>query len=174
MKNYVVGFLFGENDLGERWVLLIQKARPEWQRGRLNGVGGKIEADETPLEAMAREFEEETGVEDAVAWDRFATLSDRRGYAVHFFRAWASEEVLKRAQINTLTRDEPVRRFAVGGWGHPGGFACAESAISNLNWLIPMALDGDVDEAVVTEGETRKRGGLAGAYSVGGLEGGMK
>ena len=56
---YVAGFTFSENDTD---VLLIEKQNPAWQRGFLNAVGGKIEPGEQPLEAMTREFKEETGV----------------------------------------------------------------------------------------------------------------
>jgi 8-oxo-dGTP pyrophosphatase MutT (NUDIX family) len=54
---YVVGFLFSQD---ESKVLLVWKNRPAWQNGKLNGIGGKIEAGETPLQAMEREFKEET------------------------------------------------------------------------------------------------------------------
>src|SRR4051812_3192633 len=57
-NQYVCGFAF---DLLGRLVL-IRKKRPEWQAGRLNGVGGHQEPGETPEVAMAREFYEETGV----------------------------------------------------------------------------------------------------------------
>lgn len=58
MTHYVLGFAF--DDLGR--VALIQKEKPAWQKGRWNGVGGKVEEDETPTQAMVREFHEETGV----------------------------------------------------------------------------------------------------------------
>jgi 8-oxo-dGTP diphosphatase len=45
MIKYVVGFLFNE---GKTKVVLIKKNRPDWQKGYFNGVGGKIEGDETP------------------------------------------------------------------------------------------------------------------------------
>lgn len=57
--NYVLGFAFN-SDLSQ--IILINKLRPSWQAGTLNGVGGKIEPGESPLEAMYREFEEETGI----------------------------------------------------------------------------------------------------------------
>jgi len=71
-KQYVVGFAFDNNR--ER-VALILKQRPNWQRGRLNGVGGKVEPGEKFLDAMVREFQEETGyVTKSEDWDHIHTL----------------------------------------------------------------------------------------------------
>lgn len=58
-KHYVLGFAFS---LDRKLVVLIQKNRPEWQAGKINGIGGKLELNEDPDVAMAREFKEETGV----------------------------------------------------------------------------------------------------------------
>ncbi len=46
MKGYVLGFAFDED---YEWVALIKKNRPQWQAGKLNGVGGKIEPNETEV-----------------------------------------------------------------------------------------------------------------------------
>ena len=54
-KGYVLGFMFSPDM--ER-ILLMRKNRPEFQAGKFNGIGGKIEGTETPLQAMIREFEE--------------------------------------------------------------------------------------------------------------------
>jgi len=43
-------------------VLLIEKLKPEWQRGKLNLPGGKIEENESIHEAASRELREETGI----------------------------------------------------------------------------------------------------------------
>jgi 8-oxo-dGTP pyrophosphatase MutT (NUDIX family) len=57
--NYVLGFAFTPDGS----VALIRKIKPEWQAGKLNGVGGKIEDwDPSDVHAMTREFQEETGV----------------------------------------------------------------------------------------------------------------
>lgn len=50
-QEYVVGLLF---DPHRKYICLIQKNRPDFQRGFLNGVGGKIENGEWPLQAMIR------------------------------------------------------------------------------------------------------------------------
>ncbi len=58
-KDYVVTFLFN-NELDKVW--LIEKQKPEWQKGCLNGIGGKIEAyDGEPIVAAQREMMEEAG-----------------------------------------------------------------------------------------------------------------
>ena len=44
-----------------RW-LFIEGAAHKWWAGRLNGIGGSVEADEDVLSAARRECEEETGL----------------------------------------------------------------------------------------------------------------
>jgi 8-oxo-dGTP diphosphatase len=60
MQEYVCGFMF---DQKAEKVVLIEKGKPDWQKGKFNGVGGKIEqSDRWAIRAMMREFLEETGV----------------------------------------------------------------------------------------------------------------
>ncbi|MBI3630915.1 MAG: NUDIX domain-containing protein [Candidatus Sungbacteria bacterium] len=59
MKNYTLGFIFTPS-LGR--VLLVHKLNPEWQAGKINGGGGKMEAGENPLTCIVREVREETGL----------------------------------------------------------------------------------------------------------------
>jgi 8-oxo-dGTP diphosphatase len=54
--NYTLCFLQKEND-----VLMLLRAK-EPNKGKWNGVGGKIEHDETPYEGCTREVLEETGL----------------------------------------------------------------------------------------------------------------
>lgn len=131
-KAYVVGFLFSPT--GE-YVALIEKQRPFWQRGKLNGIGGKIEPGESAEQAMRREFREETGA-DVGAWRLFCTLR-WRGDVIHFFAARGDVE------IQTLT-DERVSWFRVE-------YVTVLPTIPNLRWLIPMALDADRLTATVID-----------------------
>lgn len=70
VTNYVVGFAFTRH---ADKVLLIRKEHPEWQKGKLNGVGGVMRPGETPVEAMVRKFENETGCKSEPSmWRLFA------------------------------------------------------------------------------------------------------
>jgi len=131
---YVVGFSFNE-DMSR--VLLMLKNRPEWQEGKYNGVGGKIDGDETPIEAMVREFREETGVatlpED---WYELALLhgTDHAGdkFEVHCF---STEKILAFYNATSMT-DELLFRAAVST---PALFP--ERYVPSVPWLIWLARD---------------------------------
>jgi 8-oxo-dGTP diphosphatase len=121
---YVVGFLFSPD---YKKVVLIRKNRPQWQVGKLNGVGGHVEVGEFPCDAMSREFVEETGVY-LNGWEDFFTIENEFAY-VHFF--WYSSEDYSRVQSLT---DEIVEIHDVDN-------LFSLDVIPNLRWLIPMVLD---------------------------------
>lgn len=133
-QKYVVGFLFRKQNTE---VALITKTKPEWQRGKLNGIGGKIEDGETPLQAQIREFEEETG-ELVVDWEPFLVMR-LPSAEIHFFKSFGGDD----SALRTVT-DEEVGWFAVKSLFLPpnfiGGTGCT---LNNLRWLVPMALDSD-------------------------------
>jgi len=108
-------------------VLLIKKARPNWQAGRYNGVGGKIEADETPMQAMRREFKEEAGNMRQNWLPHFARL-DSDDYVVYCFVGFCGS----LAKATSMT-DEPV------SWHHVNNLP--SNTLQNVRWLIPLALD---------------------------------
>ena len=122
MKRYVVGFAFDER---ETQVALILKARPDWQKGRLNGIGGHIEEDESPLEAMEREWMEETSDHDSPPWASFALL-EGDGFEVYFFRGNTETHDLECSSEGESIVQIPVNEIPT-------------NAVSNLHWLIPMA-----------------------------------
>lgn len=143
MTVYVVGFLFSED---REWVALIQKARPDWQRHRLNGIGGTVERDEDCLTAMRREFREETG-QDHDAWTLKAMLygpsQKTPQWSVVFYCATAPIEKLYALKNDG---DEPIHVVPV-----QGVLRGQTSALFNLTWLIPLCLDQDVVDATVVD-----------------------
>lgn len=127
---YVVGFAFPRRD-DQKTVLLIRKAKPEWQKGKFNGVGGKIEPGEKAVEAMAREFTEETGIPTVPAnWRWFADIvgSD---YTVACF-VW---EAMPYSNWRTVNPEEPVQSVRLVDLPY------MTDVLYNLKYLIPMSLD---------------------------------
>ena len=131
---YVAGFLFSAD---RKQVVLVEKIRPEWQSGRLNGVGGKIEpSDDSPNAAMVREFREEAGLL-IHEWALFCRI-ENRGNLTHFFRSFAA------GPVDHVSGQEAEKVSA-----HSVSDVAGSNTMPNLGWLIPMALDGAVLEATV-------------------------
>lgn len=58
-NHYVLGFIFDKN---YEHVVIQTKNHPHFLAGMKNGLGGKIDPEETPVEAISREVMEEGGV----------------------------------------------------------------------------------------------------------------
>lgn len=97
---YVVGFII----VDKKEVLLILKNRPAVQVGKLNGIGGKIEENETPLEAMIRETKEESNL-DILNWEEIKKISFKNGNELFYFKANVNKKDIKN--LKSLT-DENV------------------------------------------------------------------
>lgn len=124
---YVLGLLFRDNCTS---VVLVRKNKPRWQAGLLNGVGGKIEANETELEAMVREFKEETGVDtSASGWRQYCEMSGD-GFVVYCFTARDSDAW---ERCETVEAEEVEKH-------HPDCLS-QHDCVSNLPWLVELALD---------------------------------
>jgi 8-oxo-dGTP diphosphatase len=121
-QKYVVGFMM---DPTLSKVVLIRKLRPEWQSGRLNGVGGKVEDGEGAVQAMHREFKEETGV-DGLDWKQFLTLDTPRSH-LSFFRSTGNVH-----KAITVTDED------VAVYGIPDVMDRCDT-MPNLRWCIQMA-----------------------------------
>lgn len=123
---YVLALLFTpERDR----VVLMHKTRPAWQAGRVNALGGKLHAGETPHVAARREVHEEAGV-DVTAWEEFLVWDDPV-YRMHALRAFD-----QAAHSAHTAEDQEIFLAPVS--------ALPANLIDNLRWLVPLALDRDV------------------------------
>jgi 8-oxo-dGTP diphosphatase len=115
------------NDMSN--VLLIFKRHgPPCVVGRWNGVGGKIETDESPHQAMVREFKEETGLTTDIAeWSKFLVLTSGTAI-VHFL--WAANDACM-IDYDTVT-DEDVKSFDVEK---------LPQVVVNITWMVPFLCD---------------------------------
>ncbi len=134
MTDYTVGFMFDEV---RDSVVLIEKNRPDWQKGLLNGVGGHINNNEQAREGMVREFLEEAGVQTEVGdWQCFCRLTvtsnpqgDSVAPMVYFFSAFndVAFNAARSAEDELVVKREVI-------------MLCYLKTIPNLQWLIPLAL----------------------------------
>lgn len=126
MTTYVAGFRVDSDG----FTLLIEKLKPAWQAGKLNGIGGKIEPGEVAVGAMVREFEEETGIATEPSEWTMTVIITGKDFRVYFFMSrgsigeWRQMEAEQIRVAHTL--ELPV------------------NVISNLRWLIPLSLDNSV------------------------------
>lgn len=143
---YVVGFLF---DHSKTKVLLIEKNKPSWQKGLLNGVGGKVESDDKNIQdAMQREFKEETGL-NITDWKFYCQLS---GYThfnkVYFYVAFGDLEKANQIESERLIITD-INQLP-------------DNILYDLKWLIPLAAAPSNITANVTDelmpGEDKQHG----------------
>jgi 8-oxo-dGTP diphosphatase len=142
---YTIGFFFyapTDNPAGHE-LLLVRKTKPDWQRYLWNGVGGKVEPNETPHNCMRREFWEETKLQTQ-DWQRFAVESGP-GYLLHCFRAFFKPAKPIVPMFNDA--QEPL------GW-HSLASLDTLPVVGNLRWLIPLALDWRDVSAMISTGDT--------------------
>ena len=112
IKKYTIGAVFTP-DFSH--VLLLTKAKPNWQKGKLNFPGGSVEEGESAAECIAREFREETALKIPLEdWKYIGLINSDMGYKVDFFTAVHSLE--NHGEPETLS-DEPVDWYEVDN--HP-------------------------------------------------------
>ena len=128
MTEYVLGFAFDYPygvpeglETESPWVV------------KLNGIGGKMELNETPEGAMSREFREETGV--AILPERWLPVGHfgNEQYRVYVFTVLQARLI---ELVLTMT-DEPLERVRTSWLGEKP--LASEGVLDNVKWLAPMA-----------------------------------
>lgn len=127
---YVVGIVTNKDKTVGAF---LRKNRPEWQKGKLNGFGGKIESGEAPVEAMVREFYEEAGVQTANSqWQYLGKFFKYPSFCVHAYSL--SDDCFEDI---TQTEEEEIV------WSKLSLDELQREGVPNLAWLVAMALDPD-------------------------------
>lgn len=133
-QQYVLGFAF---NLALTQVLMIRKNRPLWQKGLLNGIGGKVEPREIESLAMVREFKEETGVETiSLEWIPVADIRGDFGN-VGVYKTLLSDQRFDAAKSMT---DEEVTKVHLASV-----FALRLQMIGNIPHLLGLCMDDTLD-----------------------------
>lgn len=142
---YTAGLLFN----GDK-VALILKQEPEWQRGKLNGIGGKcgfgegIDPNESPEDCIIREFEEEAGPK-ITNWRKFCIMKGT-DWTVHWFMTRGNYSLKKGHYPASSATGEFERILWI-----PIDDLPYWNIMSNLRWLIPLALDKDNVTAEISD-----------------------
>ena len=98
MKQYVLGFAF---DKAKKKAVLILKNYPAFQCNKFNGIGGEIRHDESPAQAMTREFYKETGAQSSPTdWDYYACIN-HKDYIIYCFAMFS--DIIK--DCSTVTEE---------------------------------------------------------------------
>jgi len=147
LNHYVISWVRKANPTNH--VLLILKDRPDWQKGRLNLPGGKVEEGETPAQAAVRELKEETGYEPVVPVRLLGTMQDGQ-HVIHCFKA-----VIATDAGDPIPRDgetEPV------GWYSWDEVLKDPRLLPNLRVIIPLIQTGS-DGWVIGDRNSERRTG---------------
>lgn len=96
MKRYVVVFIF---DKGMNNVLLLKRNKPPYQN-LLNGLGGKIEDNEEPIDAVLREIKEEAniGISSEDKWNFLFNIKFPFGVELNTFYIVKEETYLREVK----------------------------------------------------------------------------
>lgn len=120
---YVVGFAFDGDQ-----VLLIEKNRgPSFLIGKLNGVGGKVEEGESFIEAVEREFIEETACPINLKWT-YAIEIEYDNCIINFYYC---DTTLYRDNVPLIPEDEELYWFDVNN-------SDKSKLVTNLNYILPL------------------------------------
>ena len=125
-RDYVLGLAFDER---RKNIVLIEKQKPDWQKGKWNAIGGKIEpSDPTPRYAMEREFWEETGVLGLI-WAPLASV------VAPYWRMWVFETFSSKIWGATTMEEERVHIHNIDN------ILRDPNLIDSLKFYIPLALE---------------------------------
>lgn len=133
MNEYAIAFIFDKD--AER-VLLIKKNQPDWQKDKLNGIGGCIKPLEEPKAALAREVKEKTGLQiPEDQWTPVCAYRNDLRNGLVFFAMHQCKESWVPTPWTQMT-DEALVCVPVSAILDPN-----VPLVPNLRWLIPMALE---------------------------------
>lgn len=106
----------------------MHKNRPDWQAGKINGLGGKIEPGEDNAACIVREIEEEAGlVTKPEEWLHICAMQDTDWRVDVLGLIWKEEIASAKAKT-----DEQIEWFEAQ--------SLPPTVIPNLHWLIPLAI----------------------------------
>ena len=121
-------------------VLLVLKDKPDWQKGRLNLPGGKVEDGETPSMAAERELLEEAGYYSFNT--RLMGLIEDGGTKIFCYHSFVGQCAFPRP------RPEETQKI---DWQQWKDVRYDERLIPNLRIIIPLMMAGVRDWVIIDD-----------------------
>jgi len=137
--NYTLGFIICEDK-----VLLIEKQKPEFQRGFLNGLGGKIEDNEKVEDCIVREVKEECNMNTISSdWQHFCTMfgckeSKDNISDMEYWNVFCFVTTVDYIKFNTILQTEKEKLQVTS---LSAIYTLNNKLLGNISWLIGMAID---------------------------------
>jgi 8-oxo-dGTP diphosphatase len=126
MQKYTLGFIFNKN---LDHVLLMHKNRPDWQAGKVNGLGGKFEEGEDGISCIKREVKEESNLDIEKDKWIYAGVLYSQSFNMEVFCSMYEGDM---EDAKTL-EDEEIEWFPIEH--------LPSNTIDNIPWLIHITLD---------------------------------
>lgn len=130
-------------------VLLIERTKDDWQKGMLNGLGGKIDKNEKPFDAVLRELKEEYYYEDSkdlIVISNFGVMQERGMFGNIYayacidknyhnnYTKFCEQLYEGRIEVEGKVRSYDIKTILTD-------VAYKKKVLSNITWMIPMAID---------------------------------
>lgn len=163
IKELVLGLIFDEN---LKRVLLIEKKSPKSQKGKFSAIGGVSRYEENSFDSIRRVVNKKTGMDIPNSkWVQFCKVNTDESIVYCFYTIIPSFTKLVPSKTSHYYIPEPVfqqkTKEEVGDFwvkAYSTESICGDYTyvphMSNLEWLIPMALThhkGDPTTFVVNE-----------------------
>jgi 8-oxo-dGTP pyrophosphatase MutT (NUDIX family) len=136
MRKFSIGVATTKNH-----VVLIRKTKPDWQAGRYNFVGGKVEPGESYALCMVREFEEEAGIKTSIDSWKYVGYMQRPNDFMCCIYHQENEEFLN---VKTMTEEKIVlqtkKTFLHDAVNIP------ELYMSNVGWIYMFTQSEDFNK----------------------------
>lgn len=152
MYKYTLGFVYCPET---KQVLLLNRQKAPWM-GRWNGVGGKLDPNESPYECIVRETQEETGIKlpqyqsrGIMRW--FVDGEDHNGMYIFTAEVTKEEVAAYRTPINFCHE-------GILDWKHLDWVLHRENSgvVDNVQLLFSTLLTGDSDDLYVSQYQDKK------------------
>lgn len=129
-RGYASGIIISPE---RKFVVLIKKNRPAWQKGCYNFPGGKIELGEHPNETVVREVREETGlVIPESKWDPVCINMGIKGEApVYFYSTFTDAVFDAKTKTDEVVQCMYLDSFMLG----------KRPTLPNFSFVLSLALD---------------------------------